>query len=224
MNSQEHSSHDDNQSASAGSGSSEYHDDIPILTDQIPVVDQQIPVLSDIVENEEDLIPELHALAAPEEAQIPELTTIAESEDSPGDSVQDDELDDVQPVLMHSHVSDHELEQQQWQIEQQAFIQRGDWHALADVESTSTTDVTEPLSEPTEIVLSEEQEAVLEASWERLESLIMDNMPVEIAGSYLSVLEQQLKSSKQAIAKDISLLDEDDLESILDFYQIDRGF
>ena len=72
MNSQEHSSHDENQSANADSGSSEYHDDIPILTDQIPVVDQQIPVLHDVVENEEDLIPELHTLAEPEEELVPE--------------------------------------------------------------------------------------------------------------------------------------------------------
>ena len=81
MNSQEHSSHDENQSANADSGSSEYHDDIPILTDQIPVVDQQIPVLHDVVENEEDLIPELHTLAEPEEELVPELTQIAETDE-----------------------------------------------------------------------------------------------------------------------------------------------
>lgn len=223
MNSDEHKSNDQNQSVNIDSGSAEYPDDIPTLTQQIPVVNQQIPELNHVVEDERDLIPELTALADPEE-QIPELTEIAEHDHAIKEQSDNHNPEDTPPLVIHTQVSDSELEQQQWQIEQQAYVQRGDWHALADIESSSSSTNVEANHSTEVINLTEEQEVVLEASWERLESLIMDNMPVEIAGTYLSILEQHLESSKQVIARDISLLDQEDLESILDFYQIDRGF
>ena len=102
--------------------------------------------------------------------------------------------------------------------------QRGDWDALADIESASKPEQEAEAANQSHDELSDDQQAVLDASWQRLESLIMDQMPAEIAGTYLSVLEQQLHLSKESIARDITLLDDADLESLLDYYQIDRGF
>lgn len=203
---------------------------VPTLETQIPELTQQIPVV-------EQVIPELTQLAdKPEnsttDVDIPELTDIADTGVKYG--VEQNDLD-INYSVTSSQVGDHELKLQQWQIEQQAKAQMGDWKALETIESVtdnqgseneqvfdeeSETDTTEV--SPVEIV--QEHQAILDASWQRLESLIMDNMPPEIAGIYLTVLENQLAKNKQLLAEDLSLLEQDNIDNLLDYFQIDLGF
>ena len=169
------------------------------------------------------------------ERDIPVLTEVVDSSDN------------ITPTFQHSismsAISDNELELQQWQIEQQAIAQRSDWQALGQMASVSSSEanvetsddtkpveatITEPLdpesSNTESIELTNDQQRILDASWQRLEAFLMEQMPPEIAGTYLSVIEQQIQQSRSHIGRDLSLLDEDSIESLLDFYQIDRGF
>ncbi len=233
MNSDEHNSNDDQSSGQFASKANQYTDDIPVLTQQIPVVEQEIPVV-------EQQIPELHEVVPDRGVIIPPHTSVSEvtidqlpdfddpvSPAVPSEDVQNE----ARAILLPDQVSDNELQQQQWQIEQQALAQRGDWQTLAEIESIQTQADHDPSADTVsatatvdDVRLNDEQQLALQASWERLEALIMDNMPVEIAGIYLTILEQNLQSAQQDIAREIALLEQADLDSILDFYQIERGF
>ena len=173
-------------------------------SEEIPTLTTVIPELTDIVQFAEEDIPELTEIVECSEEDIPELTNV---------------------------VSEQELELQQWQIEQQAIDQRDDIGSVAETVSENDSsealqaNVSETETSPTEeVTLTAEQQAILDASWQKLEAFLMEQMPPEIAGTYLSVIEQQIHQSRNMISRDISLLDEDSLDSLLDFYHIDRGF
>ena len=221
-------------------------EDIPELTDSVTFAEEDVPELTEVAESHEDVIPED---AIPENV-MPELTESADTIDEDIQELNEAEAETDEPVAMtipafqHSismtNVSDNELELQQWQIEQQAIAQRSDWQALGQMASVSHSDTPRidelddgDFNEPTvddstnvddSVALTDDQQAVLDASWQRLEAFLMEQMPPEIAGTYLSVIEQQIQQSRVQISRDLALLDEDSIESLLDFYQIDRGF
>ena len=198
---------------------------VPELTQTIPVLDQMIPELTDRID-------------------LAVQPTVNLDSDGSSDTVEEQlhrhrlEIETPQPtlvpVVINESVSNQELEMQQWQIEQQASIQAGEWQELGNIESvqpelTVVADNTEEEPEPaeeehTEVYLSDDVEKILHASWQRLENLIMTNMPPEIAGAYLSLLEKKIYQNKFALGRDLALLDEDSLEELLDEFDIDRGF
>ncbi|MBT8448107.1 MAG: hypothetical protein KJO69_00350 [Gammaproteobacteria bacterium] len=207
-------------------------ENIPELTQNVPVLDQMIPELTERID-----------LAVQPKAKI--------DLESSSDTVEEQlhrhrhELDTPQPSLVPvitDAVSSNELELQQWQIEQQATIQAGEWQELANIESvkaeTPTLSVVadninsnsdslqtnDSSEESEEIYINDDVEAILHASWQRLENLIMTRMPAEIAGAYLSLLEQKIYQNKVTLGKDLSLLDQDSLDELLDEFDIDRGF
>lgn len=203
-------------------------ENIPELTQNIPVLDQMIPELTERID-----------LAIQPKAKI--------DLESSSDTVEEQlhrhrhELDSPQPSLVPvitDAVSSNELELQQWQIEQQASIQAGEWQELANIESVKTDPPTlsvvadnsnnlqtnDSSEETDDIYLNDDVDAILHASWQRLENLIMTHMPAEIAGAYLSLLEQKIYQNKVTLGKDLSLLDQDSLDELLDEFDIDRGF
>jgi hypothetical protein len=181
-------------------GDSNLDDSENYSSEEIPTLTTIIPELTDVVQFAEEDIPELTEIVECSEEDIPELTEV---------------------------ISEHELELQQWQIEQQAIDQRDDIGSVAENDHSEALQahVNEPeISSTDEVTLTAEQQAVLDASWQKLEAFLMEQMPPEIAGTYLSVIEQKIHQSRNMISRDISLLDEDSLDSLLDFYHIDRGF
>jgi hypothetical protein len=192
--------------------------EIPELTQQIPVVDQVIPELT--VRAEEAQLP-----VAEPQLDIPELT---EPYIVPEETVPDiaEHQVEVYPVTT-SQISDQELELQQWQIEQQAEIQAGEWYQVASMDSVILPEPEaqfSPRESVAEVTLTDDQQALVDASWQRLETLIMEQMPVELAGIYLTLLEQQLDANRAQIAEAIQLLEADTLDHVLDYFQIERGF
>ena len=208
-------------------------EDQSVAEDQIPELTQTIPVLDQV-------IPELT-----ERIDLDVQPSAAIDAESSTDTVEEQlhrhrhEIETPQPTMIHvlnESVSNHELEMQQWQIEQQASIQAGEWQELANIESThkepaltvvaDNTSVepeeTETQDEP--VYLTDEVEEILHASWQRLENMIMTQMPPDISGAYLSLLEQQIYRNKVTLAKDLALLDQDSLDELLDEFGIDRGF
>lgn len=217
-------------------------EEIPELTDVVEFSEDSIPELTDVVEATEDNIPELTEVVDDAEDFIPELTDVVDEDIQEQNEAEAETAEPVAmsiPAFQHSismsNVSDNELELQQWQIEQQAIAQRSDWQALGQMASVSSSEnineqpsaaePNQPESTTTEAVkLTNDQQRILDASWQRLEAFLMEQMPPEIAGTYLSVIEQQIQQSRAQISRDLTLLDEDSIESLLDFYQIDRGF
>lgn len=199
--------------------------DIPELTQQIPELSQVIPELTERLEET--------VVSADE---IPELTERLEQDDSDHQSPQDEDLIlEISYPVTTIQVSDHELEKQQWQIEQQATLQMGEWHSLARVEPADTVPENESDSiqqdsgkladESDELdKLTDEQFRLLDATWERLENVLMDHMPPEMAGILMTMLDEQYRANKNQIARSLRLLETETLDELLKYFDIDKGF
>jgi len=203
---------------------------IPELTIEIPVVDQIIPELTDRIDLTNNPSIQLSSKESTETIEQ-QLHRNRHEVDAPS-------LTLVHPVTT-DQVGDNELEIQQWQIEQQALTQAEDWQQLAKIESipiqapdfltlvenSPQEAQAEPEFELTEeIQIDENIERLLDASWQKLESLIMEKMPVEIAGPYLQLLEQQIENNKQLLAESLAVLEQENLNELYDFYKIEPGF
>lgn len=228
------------------------HDDIPELTREIPTVDQAIPELTQSIPEVTNVIPELtQRLDSDEHTEAPVMESETDSEvqtHSEVEAASEVEIGvaSIEKVsisqsypIMPSQVSDKELEMQQWLIEEQAREQIGEWHELANVTSSRVTSI-EPTTDKSSaeeqdeeqdqesgaspVNLSDEQQAILTASWQRLESMLMEQMPPEVAGIYMTLLEKQFNENQQQIAESLSLLEQDTIDNLLDYFKIDLGF
>ena len=69
-----------------------------------------------------------------------------------------------------------------------------------------------------------EQEALLDKAWIKVETLLMDNLPAQISGSFIELLNAQVAENKQQILEELSLLDDLSLIELSDALDQEDGF
>jgi hypothetical protein len=175
--------------------------------------DQQIPELNEVVDVEQQL-PELTD-AVDLEKQLPELTeTVNLSEQNVedkalvSDEVLDAPIDDDEVDLIESDPEIEYLYQQVQELEQEAQLE----HQMHNHPS-----------EP-EVAKESEQQLLLNASYQKLEMLIMEQFPPQIAGSLITLLEKNIADNKTQLLDDFNLLSNDELHELLEQLEQDDGF
>ena len=198
---------------------------IPILNETIPVLDQVIPELTTEVnipdnikisfdsENSTETV-EQQLIRTHHEQQKAPLELLNEN-DAPAqeiDETQDIDIDskeseqkDFTFTLVESNeepVTTTSLVQQQYDLEQDAQQQR-----------TTLTEVT---------VSNHTTEALLDNAWIKVEMLLMDNLPTQISGAFLELLNAKVIENKLLLLNELELLDQDTLSELADVLDVDQ--
>ena len=210
---------------------------IPTLNQTIPVLDQEIPELTteiDIPENikvsfdsenstetvEQQMIRTHHEQKAAPLELLSEIEAYSEHiDDTPEiDNDIDINIENIDSehtnfmfTLVESNaetVTTNSLVQQQYELEQDAQQQR----------STILTEVAEVTASEPNI------EAILDKAWIKVEMLLMNNLPTEISGAFLDLLNAQVDENKEQLLNELKLLDQDTLAELADDLDQDQGF
>jgi hypothetical protein len=200
---------------------------IPTLNETILVLDQEIPELTtevDIPESikvsfdsenstetvEQQMIRTHHEQKSAPFELLSEITTSSEDIEDPQDiniDKIDSEHNDFTFTLIESNaepVSTNSMVQQQYELEQDAQQQR----------STLTEVITPTVT----------TEALLDNAWVKVEMLLMNNLPTQISGAFLDLLNTQADANKQQLLNELELLDQDTLAELADDLDVDQGF
>jgi len=106
------------------------------------------------------------------------------------------------------------LDQQQQEIEQVADQHR----AIEQIEEPVTTIQREAFDE------LQTSGIILQKSWEKVEMLLMENLPPQLSGAFLQLLNSRIDENRQQLFEELALLDEDTFHELLDALEIDQGF
>jgi hypothetical protein len=199
-------------------------ENIPTLNESIPTLEESIPILDEAVDIQQDikvsydssnstetieeqLIRTRHEQPSPTPKlvldEIPELNEIPELDETPilTEVVLEDvsSTDEYVPYFVFISEPDDEqpsddtesstLEQQQQQIEAEANELRSD---------------------------DERIDILLEKTWTKVEMLLMDNLPTQLSGTFLQLLNSQADENKLQIFRELSLLDDDMFQELSD--------
>ena len=65
---------------------------------------------------------------------------------------------------------------------------------------------------------------ILNKAWIKVESLLMDNLPPQLSGAFLQLLNSRVEENKLQLFEELSLLDKESINELLDALGIDQGF
>lgn len=224
------------------------HMDIPELCDSIPVLSETIPELNEKVDipasapvtGENDDSPEItDEQQAPVSEPVPVLTekisVKIETSTAAVATVEDvdfniqDQLKQFDAGLPAGHPQNH----QDVQVRNELEIEE---EASRDTQVTEFLDLQQQEIEvqatqqiqaapPSVDWVSGEQshEEILERSWEKVEMLLMENLPPQLSGTFLSLLNARTEENKAEILEELTLLDEETLHELQIALGITKG-
>jgi hypothetical protein len=184
-----------------------------------------------ILNNDEYQLPELDEIIPVLEESIPELNEQVKISISESDSMRTEELDqqqkDLELLAMEQEINRPSI--QESSIDED--ISEENINALA----TDTDLSIEPIISEEELLqeqlsierkaeVQSRKELILENSWNKVEMLLMENLPPQLSGAFLELLNAQVYDNKQQIYDEISLLDEDIFIELLEELGLDQGF
>jgi len=171
----------------------ELNEEIPTLNESIPILDEQIeiePLIKislDKSETTETIEQQLSRTHYENPAESPELVEFSDA-----DYLIDDALDE-------KIITEHKLELISDQTEPEEY--QLDQDLLSAPNSEQNSEILE--------------QQILDISWQKVESLLMDNLPSELAGTYLSLLNDKIDNNRLRILSDLSHLDESQMYELV---------
>ena len=184
-----------------------------------------------ILNNDEYQLPELDEIIPVLEESIPELNEQVKISISESDSMRTEELDqqqkDLELLAMEQEINRPSI--QESSIDED--ISEENNNALANDTDISIEPIIseeellqEQLSIERKAEVQSRKELILENSWNKVEMLLMENLPPQLAGSYLELLSTNVYENKQQIFDELSLLDEDIFIELMEELGLDQGF
>jgi len=173
----------------------------------IPVLDEPIPELNEKIDINDNFSVSLDTEHSTEtvEQQIAR-THHEEKPDAP-------ELVDSVQYRQTITLAECDLDDQQQDIETEALKEKSDHLELVAITEEAEESAE---SEQTDNDIEGIREQVLEKTWEKMEMLLMSHLPPQMSGSYLHILNSQIEENKQQILEDLSLLDKQSIEELLE--------
>jgi len=177
-----------------------------------------------------DVIETIELIDVPEPLVEKELESLV--------SQQDQETTNINFTLVESspeQLSNKSLLEQQYELEQSAKQQRS-LLPETNVPETNVADAGAVETEPPEIVTTEieagtsEQELisaeeVLENAWVKVEMLLMNNLPTQVSGAFLELLNEKFDDNRAHLLDELCRLDEQALAELSDeLDDLDQGF
>ena len=218
-------------------------ENIPTLNETIPTLDESIPVLDEPIEIPQDIKVSFDISNSTETIEQQLIRTRHENQAPAPTLISDDIPDqDEMPVLEEPHtltdevttvltdVSSNMSSEQTAKLPNFTFVLEEDEPLESDniEEGNLEQQQQEIESEANDLRdRNNANEVLLEKAWTKLEMLLMDNLPTQLSGTFLQLLNTQIDENKQQIFNELSLLDDelfqelsDDLDDSID----DEGF
>ena len=88
-------------------------------------------------------------------------------------------------------------------------------------------ELTEALAYNFETIGPDDSQAVdliINEGWIKVETLLMENLPPQLSGAFLQLLNSRITESRQQLIDELSLLDEDSFNELLTHLDINQGF
>jgi len=208
---------------------------IPELNESIPTLDEQIEIIPNIkvtldsdnsTETVEQQLIRTHYEQQPDKPQL-----VVEPEPATSDIVSvSDKIEDTKDTVNNIDSVDFNIQDQLQQFEQgvpaghpqnhQKVIVQNELAMDDDTDILQNSPDTDELSSNT----LNELEDVIEKSWEKVEMLLMENLPTQLSGAYLELINSHINDNKQRLIDELSLLDEASFLELLEALNIDEGF
>ncbi len=186
----------------------------------IPVLNETIPELNETIEELDNISITLNVEHTTEtiEQQIARTHNEVQPTASALDATPDETINYEETITLF----ENDLNREQFDLEQTAIDQRNTPDDLITGENTdqeNNNEADNPL-----INTQQNRELILKKAWIKLEMLLMDNMPVQITGTLLQLLDSKIEENNQQILDELSLMDELSFAALLEALDIDQGF
>ncbi len=200
----------------------ELDQEIPELNQEIPTLDQTIPILDEPV----DLLPNIKVTLDPAHStETVEQQLIRTRHEQPANSP---ELVSNDPPELDEVINEKEQQfSQKLEIVAEVTNNTSSTNEFFEVPTAEENQLDSELdrqqqeienqhSDSTELELTPQysqsgipiEQQLLDASWEKVEMLLMDNLPPQISGAFLTLLNNSIEENKLHLMSELSLLDE----------------
>jgi len=183
----------------------ELSEEIPTLSEGIPVLDErfelqpQIKVSLDANETTETVEQQLQRTHRENPVESPELVEFLDQEEIAEDSLEKANEEIIEEPLLV--VVSERVDVDENQIDTQ----------LLQSTPTESTEPNEP-NEPNDVMLEQQ---ILDKTWQKVEALLMDQLPPELAGTFLTLLNDKVDDNRLQILSELSYLDETQMHDII---------
>jgi len=225
----------DEQAETENSNMDTDNKNIPILEQPIPELNERIDIkdrftVSFNAEHSTETVEEQMARTRHEEQPAPpKLVEGLTKKPSPGLSdvtetghvdislVETPEMTEGFQYQQSTTLVESVLELQQLELEKVALNEK--------TEQTSETKQTQANDTMGNLVNTQpNRERIIEQTWIKTEMLLMENLPPQMSGALLQILNFRIEENKQQLMEDLSLLDDKSFEQLVDSLKIDQGF
>ncbi|MCP3674109.1 MAG: hypothetical protein GY829_06515 [Gammaproteobacteria bacterium] len=173
---------------------STHHEEAAEDLELIPELTEELPITTNLVEEEPDE-------PSKQVSQIENIT----------DNNQYDEGISADHPQTHQHVSIQNEELKVETLEQQQDIEQ-----IAEQEFENNQ--TESFDEV------EMADLILKNAWIKVEMLLMENLPPQLSGAFLELLNSRVEENKLQLFEELALLDKDTFNELLEAAKIDQDF
>ncbi len=200
-----------------------HHEETTVPLKLIPELTEELPIVETEVEENPDFAFKLVETSDEPKKQISQIEKMTESNQYDIESVDfniQDQLRQFDEGISAGHPQTHQhvsiqneelnvdiLDQQQQEIEQTAEEE----FENADAEIESVDDV-------------EMADLILKNAWVKVEMLLMDNLPPQLSGAFLQLLNSRVDENKLQLFEELALLDKDTFNDLLEAVKIEQGF
>ncbi len=201
-----------------------HHEEASASLELIPELTEELSITNDAVEEEPDFTFKLVETPDEPSKQVSQIENITDNNQYDLDSVDFNIQDQLQNPQTHQHVriQNEELkvetiEQQQQDIEQ---IAEQEFENIQNEVSIETNeDIQTESFDDVEMA-----DLILKNAWIKVEMLLMDNLPPQLSGAFLELLNSRVDENKLQLFEELALLDKDTFSELLEAVKIDQGF
>ena len=185
-----------------------HHEETSAALELIPELTEELPITNDVVEEKPDFTFKL--VETSDDPQTHQHVSIQNEVEMESEEINVDILDQQQQEI--EQIAEQELENSQNEVSLETNELSSDIETIEDADAE-----TESFDEV------EMADLILKNAWVKVEMLLMDNLPPQLSGAFLELLNSRVDENKLQLLEELTLLDKDTFNELLEAVEIDQG-
>lgn len=197
-----------------------HHEETTAALELIPELTEELPIIKGDVEEEPDFT--FMLVEKPDEPikQFSQIENMTESNQHA--SIQNE------VELENEELNVEILDQQQQEIEQVSEEEFENSQNKVSLETNDLSSAVENIEDADAEIESyddvEMADLILKNAWIKVEMLLMDNLPPQLSGAFLQLLNSRVDENKLQLFEELALLDKSTFNELLEAIKIDQDF